>query len=157
MGLKSEISLAQRKIVNGLYIISSHLGGKVNAMTAAWVTRVSFSPPLVMVAVGKTRFTHHMIEGSGVFAINVLARDNLDLARHFGLKSGRDTDKFEGIDYETRITGSPVLKECLAWLDCRLHAAYEAGDHTLFVGEVLDGGLFREGEPVVYKKEEVFT
>ncbi|GMR05029.1 MAG: hypothetical protein BMS9Abin23_0953 [Thermodesulfobacteriota bacterium] len=156
MALKPEINLAQKKIINGLYVISTKLGNKVNAMTAAWVSRVSFKPPLVMVAVGKTRFSHHMIKESGVFAINVLGPDNIDMVKHFGFKSGATTDKFAGIDYNTKVTGAPILTDCIAWLDCKVSGCHDAGDHTLFVGEILDGGIVREGETMVYKREEIF-
>ena len=71
--------------------------------------------------------------------------------KRFGLKTGRKTDKFEGLDYETKVTGAPVLKECLAWLDCRVVSYHDAGDHTLFIGEVLDAGVRREGDkPLLY-------
>ncbi len=156
MALKPEIIRAQRNIINGIYVISTKLGDRVNAMTAAWVSRASFFPPLVTVAVGKTRFSHHMIEGSGVFAINALGPDGIGTAKHFGLKSGADTDKFSGVDYDTKVTGSPIIKDAIAWVDCKVYAAHDAGDHTLFIGEILDGGVLRDVETIVYRREDIF-
>ncbi|MFQ5442158.1 MAG: flavin reductase family protein [Thermodesulfobacteriota bacterium] len=156
MGLKPEITLAQRSIINGIYVISTKLGDRVNAMTAAWVSRASFIPPLVTIAVGKTRFSHHMIEESGVFAVNALGQGGIETAKHFGLKSGADTDKFEGIDYDTKVTGSPIIRGALAWVDCKVYSTLDVGDHTLFVGEILDGGVLREGDTIVYKREDIF-
>ncbi|MFQ5736931.1 MAG: flavin reductase family protein [Thermodesulfobacteriota bacterium] len=156
MSIKPEISKAERRITHGVYVISSKLGERVNAMTAAWVSRASFDPPLVTVAVGKTRFTHDMIVKSGVFAVNVLGPDNMDTGKHFGMKTGWKTDKFAGLEYDTKATGAPILKDCIAWMDCRVVSYNYAGDHTLFIGEVIDGGVLRDTAPLVYDKDSFF-
>lgn len=156
--IKEEVSKAQKYIAHGVYVISTTYGGKVNALTAAWVARASFVPPLITVSVGTTRFSHDMIRGSGVFAVNILGPDDIEMGRHFGLKTGRKTDKFEGIEYELKVTGSPVLKACIAWLDCRVVSDHEAGDHTIFIGEVLDGGVNRPGAaPLIYDRDSFFS
>lgn len=154
--VKPEISAAQHKIIHGVYVISTKLGDKVNAMTAAWVARASFSPPLITVSVGKTRFSHDMIKASGIFAINVLGPDNIDVGKHYGLKSGRKTDKFDGVEYDTKATGSPILRGCVAWMDCKVVGSLDAGDHTLFIGEVLDAGVLRNDTPTLIYDRDVF-
>jgi len=155
--VKEEVSKAQKYLAHGVYVISTVHEGRMNALTAAWVARASFVPPLITISIGKTRFSHAMILGSGVFAVSVLGNDDIAMGRHFGLKTGRKTDKFEGIDYETKVTGSPVLKECIAWLDCRVVTSHDAGDHTIFIGEVLDGGVRREGSsPLIYDRDTFF-
>ncbi len=156
MAVKTEITEAQKKMTHGVYVISTVADGRVNAMTAAWAARVSFVPPLVVVAVGHARHTHGMITKSGVFCVNVLGPENIELGRHFGLKTGRKFDKFEGIDYETRATGSPVIPGCVAWLDCRVHSTHEAGDHTLFIGETIDAGVMNDIAPLVYDRGTFF-
>ncbi len=156
MTVKKEISLAQRHIINGVFVISSKLGERVNAMTAAWVSRASFEPPLITVSIGKTRFTHDMVMKSGVFAVNVLGPDNMETGKHFGMKTGWKTDKFAGVEYDAKATGSPVLRNCIAWMDCRVVSHHDAGDHTLFIGEVLDGGVLREASPLIYDKESFY-
>jgi len=156
--IKEEVSRAQKYIAHGVYVISTAHEGRVNALTAAWVARASFVPPLITVSIGKTRFTHGMILASGVFAVNILSPEDIEMGRHFGLKTGRKTDKFEGIDFETKVTGSPVLKECIAWLDCRVASFHDAGDHTIFIGDVLDGGVKREGAaPLIYDRDSFFS
>lgn len=155
--IKEEVSKAQKYLAHGVYVISTAFEGRMNALTAAWVARASFVPPLITVSIGKTRFSHAMILGSGVFAVSVLGEDDIEMGRHFGLKTGRKTDKFEGIDYETKVTGCPVLKECIAWLDCRVVSSHDAGDHTIFIGEVLDGGVRRDGaSPLIYDRDSFF-
>lgn len=157
MTIKHEISMAQRKIIHGVYVISTRLNDRVNAMTAAWVARASFDPPLITVSIGKTRYSHDMIRESGVFAVNVLGPDNIATGKHFGLKSGRKTDKFAGIPYDTKVTGSPILKDCVAWADCRVVSHHDAGDHTVFIGQVLDGGVLREEvSTLIYDRESFY-
>ncbi|MBI5643737.1 MAG: flavin reductase [Deltaproteobacteria bacterium] len=152
--VKPEISHAENRIVNGVFVISTRLNDKVNAMTAAWVQRASFDPPLITIAVGITRYSHDMIRESGVFAVNVLGPDNIAAGKHFGLKTGKKTDKFAGIEYDAKVTGSPILKEAIAWMDCKVVSYHSAGDHTIFIGEVLDGGVLKEGaKPLVYDKD----
>lgn len=157
MSSSPEISHALKKIIHGVYVISTRHEGRVNAMTAAWVARASFEPPLITVSVGTGRFSHDMIKGSGVFAVNVLGPDNIETGKHFGLKTGRKTDKFAGIEYDTKATGSPILKDCLSWIDCKVVSYHEAGDHTLFIGEVIDGGVLREDAPtLIYDRDSFY-
>ncbi len=155
--VKEEISKAQKYITHGVYVVSTAQNGRLNALTAAWVARASFVPPLITAAVGTTRFSHEMIKGSGIFAVSILGPEDIELGKQFGLKTGRKTDKFEGIEYEIKTTGAPVLMGCIAWLDCRVVSHHEAGDHTIFVGEVVDAGTRREdAKPLAYERENFF-
>ncbi len=76
-------------LVHGVYVVTTRVGDKVNGMTAAWVSQVSLKPLLVMVSIAPARYSHTLIQESGVFAINVLASDQAELAKRFGFKSGR--------------------------------------------------------------------
>lgn len=156
MAVKKEISEALHRITHGVYVISTKHGKNINAMTAAWVARASFVPPLITVAIGKTRYSHDLIKDGGVFAVNILSKSEIDTGKYFGLTTGRKVDKFSNVPYDVKATGSPILKNSIAWLDCKVVAHHDAGDHTLFIGEVLDGGVLREEEPIVYKKDEFF-
>ncbi len=156
MTVKKEISEALHRITHGVYVISAKHSNKINAMTAAWVARASFVPPLVTVAVGKTRYSHDLIKAGGVFAVNILGAEEIKTGKHFGLTTGRNVDKFRDVIYDTKVTGSPILKDVIAWLDCKVISHHDTGDHTLFIGEVLDGGMLKDEEPIVYKKEVFF-
>ena len=85
---------ALEQISYGLYVVGSKNGDEVNGMTANWLTQVSFEPLLLAISVNPGNDTWSLIEQSGRFAINVLASGQQELARHFGLQSGRDIDKF---------------------------------------------------------------
>lgn len=129
----------------GVYVLTTRRGQEVNGLTASWVSQVSFDPPLIMVAIEKNRYTHQMIQESGVFALCVLREDQEELAKHFIIPHWKLGNKFEGIPYHLGQTGSPIINEASAFVECRVVASYSPGDHTLFIGEVLDAGPIREG------------
>ena len=128
-------------------VTSTAPGGVVCGLTASAVTSVSLDPLLVLVCVDRAADTHGAIERSGSFAINVLAEDGEALARHFA--EYPSAEKFEGVAYRAEWTGAPVLEASLAWVDCDLRNAYDGGDHTIFVGEVMAADA-RDGAPLLY-------
>ncbi len=146
-----------RAIPTGVYILTVRSGEKINGMTAAWASQVSFKPPMIAVAVAPARYTHGLIEESGYFCLNALPEDAISVAKHFGFKSGRTTDKFKGITYSDALKRSPVLDAAYAYVELELKHAYEAGDHTLFVGTVVDHGeLKKDANPLIFKWNDFF-
>jgi flavin reductase (DIM6/NTAB) family NADH-FMN oxidoreductase RutF len=144
-------------LVHGVYVVTTRVGEKINGMTAAWVSQVSLNPLLVMVSIAPARYTFTLIKESGVFAINVLSSDQVELAKRFGYKSGRKIDKFAGLEYLTAESGAPVLPQAHAYLDLKLAHTFTAGDHALFVGEVLEAKILHpENHPLVFKKSDFF-
>ena len=144
-------------LVHGVYVVTTKAGERVNGMTAAWVSQVSLKPLLVLVSIAPPRYSHNLIKESGVFAINVLSRDQIDLGKRFGYQSGRKVDKFAGLDYLTAATGAPILPQAFAYFDLRVVDTFPAGDHTLFVGEVLEAKILHpEAQPLVFKKSDFF-
>lgn len=121
--------------------------GAPRGLTANAVASVSLDPPLVLACVEHGADTHDCIERAGAFAISILGADDEVYARRFAdYPADR---KFNGIAYRAEVTGAPVLDEALAWVDCRLWATYDGGDHTIFVGEVVAGDA-EDGSPLLY-------
>jgi flavin reductase (DIM6/NTAB) family NADH-FMN oxidoreductase RutF len=144
-------------LVHGVYVVTTRLEDRVNGMTASWVSQVSLKPLLVMVSMAPTRYSHDLIKESGVFAINVLRPDQVDLGKRFGYKSGRQVDKFAGLDWLAAATGAPILPQAYAYLDCRLTDTFTAGDHTLLIGEVVEAKILHpQAAPLVFKKSDFF-
>ena len=144
-------------LVHGVYVITTRLGDRINGMTASWVSQVSLSPLLLMVSIAPSRYSHDLIKESRVFAVNVLASDQVDLGKRFGFQSGRQVDKFAGLEYLTATTGSPVLPQACAFFDLKLVDTFPAGDHTLFVGNVVEGKILHpEIHPLVFSKKDFF-
>jgi flavin reductase (DIM6/NTAB) family NADH-FMN oxidoreductase RutF len=118
-------------------------------LTASAICSVSLRPTLVLACVDVGSESHRHIVESGVFAINVLDdEEGPRLARRFS-RAGAAELKFQGVPHRAEATGAPVLDQALAWLDCRLRHAFDAGDHSIFVGEVERAGA-RDGDPLLY-------
>jgi flavin reductase (DIM6/NTAB) family NADH-FMN oxidoreductase RutF len=149
----------------GLYIIGSHGSDNINGMMADWVMQVSFSPRLVAVSLERNSTTLRNLRESGHFTVNVLEASQRALAvkfcqpRQAAKVEGRSEnasaviyDKLADVPYQMgEQSDCPILDEGLAFLECRVHDLVEVGDHTLAVGEVLDGGMLREGEPLTQR------
>jgi flavin reductase (DIM6/NTAB) family NADH-FMN oxidoreductase RutF len=144
-------------LVHGVYVVTTRLEDVVNGMTAAWVSQVSLKPLLVMVSIAPPRYSHRLIKESGIFAINVLDDTQADLGKRFGYKSGRQVDKFAGLEWTAAVTGAPILPQAYAYLDLKLKETCTAGDHTLFLGEVVDARILHsQAQPLIFKKSDFF-
>lgn len=137
-----DLDRALKKITTGIYIVTTRQGSEINGMVASWISQVSFCPPLIMVAIKQGRRSHLLIEKGKVFAVNILSKKNKEMISLFKSK------KFSSTPHEIKKTGAPVIKDALAFLDCKLISKVTPGDHTLFIGEVLEGGVTREETPL---------
>lgn len=122
--------------------------GRPWGLTASSLTSVSLEPLYLLVCIGKGSRAHDAVATGERFAVNVLAADSVDLSRRFALLD--PGDRFDGVDYRTEVTGSPVLERAAAWLDCNVAQLHDAGDHTIVVGEVLGCDADPDREPLVY-------
>jgi flavin reductase (DIM6/NTAB) family NADH-FMN oxidoreductase RutF len=121
-------------------VTSLDKNGRPNAMGAAWVTRTSFEPFLMMVSVDHRRYSHECILSQKEFVINYPGEEIADAAWTCGVISGRDLDKIKKAGLElvdSRVVKVPTVKWAAAAFECRLVDQFETGDHTVFVGEVV--------------------
>lgn len=119
-------------------LITSSYGGKDNIMAASWVFPLSMVPPLFGVSIAKKRYSYELIQKAGAFGINIPGPELEKVMLVCGRKSGKDSDKFK----ETSLTKEKgervvLIKECSASIECKVVREIEAGDHVLFVGEVI--------------------
>jgi flavin reductase (DIM6/NTAB) family NADH-FMN oxidoreductase RutF len=122
-----------------------------HGMTASSFSSVSLDPPLVSVCLARSIWTHDLIDSTGVFAVNILAKDQADIGKRFaGMLGGEVHERFRELDVRLAETGSPLLGDALGWVDCRVVYAYPGGDHTIFVGEVLAADLPRHTAPLLF-------
>lgn len=143
------------KITCGVAVITTHWNEKPCGMTAAWFMRSSNEPCLMTVSVWNENFTHDILLESKIFATNILGESHRELAIHFGRQSGRDIDKFKDVRYRTEKSGSPILyKEAIAYMDCRTVNTMNAGDHTIFLGEILQAAILSEEVPLIYHRQD---
>ena len=125
----------------GITIVTSG-GAQPRGMTANSFTSVSIEPPLVLVCVRREAAMHKAILDSGAFAVSVLSARQERVARHFANHARpRGEREFDLVDWlPGRNTGVPIVSDTLAWLECRLTEVYAGGDHSIFLGSVLDSG-----------------
>jgi len=129
-------------------IVTARAGDQVHGMTVTDWAGVSVDPPLALVCADLNSNTLAVIEKGKCFAINVLAEGQQDLSNKFASKKD-ESRRFEGLEVEEGATGAPLIASAITSLDCRLFASHEAGDHRIYVGEILKASL-RGGEPLVY-------
>lgn len=137
-------------LAGGVVIVTTQGPGDTDfGMTATAVCSVSLDPPLVMTCMNHQTATHQAVEASGVFALNLLPAGEEALARRFASKGD---DKFAGLGSSRRSTGAPILDAALAYCDCNVEESVSAGDHTIFIGRVLDSGVTAAGgeTPLLY-------
>jgi flavin reductase (DIM6/NTAB) family NADH-FMN oxidoreductase RutF/rubredoxin len=140
------------KLGYGLYVVCSRKGNKFNGQIANTVFQITSEPPTVAVSINKSNLTHEFIKESRVFVASVLSQDTpLSFIGHFGFKSGRDIDKFEGINYKIGETQAPVVTDnALAYLEAKVIQEVDVGTHTIFIGELVGADVLKEGEPMTY-------
>jgi flavin reductase (DIM6/NTAB) family NADH-FMN oxidoreductase RutF len=150
---------ALRMIPYGMYVLTtkSKDGKDVGAATVNWVTQTSFAPPLVAVGVKVDSGAHQHIKDTGVFAVNVIGADQKDLAFTFFKPLEREGNSIGGEQFEESAeTKSPLLLNAPEWWDCKVVGEVAEGDHTLFVGEVVDAGVRREDQAIVMREHNLF-
>lgn len=131
------------KISYGLYIITTQSGTKKGGYVSNTLFQVTATPPQFAISCNIDNYTVDLIKQSGVFGFSVLSeKANPAIIRNFGYKSGRDTDKFVGVNYFIGKTGIPIVTDAsVAWFECKVNQSYQVGTHILFIGEVIDNGL----------------
>jgi flavin reductase (DIM6/NTAB) family NADH-FMN oxidoreductase RutF len=126
----------------GLYVLTAaHADGRVAAGTVNWVTPASFEPPLVAVGVKADPHAHALIRDTKAFALNVLGKGQQALAFTFFKPAERQGQTISGEPFRPGTTGAPILTNAPAFIECTLEATVEKGDHSLFVGRVVEVGL----------------
>ncbi|MFC2072755.1 flavin reductase family protein [Chloroflexota bacterium] len=134
------------KLGYGVYVVTSKKGNRINGQIANTLFQVTSEPLTVTVSINKNNLTHEFIKESRVFSASVLCQDTpLTFIGRFGFKSGRDTNKFEGINYKIGETGAPiVLDNAVSYIEARVTKEMDVGTHTVFVGEVVNADVVDE-------------
>lgn len=135
----------------GVTVVTTRGAEEAYGMTATAFSSVSLDPPLVLVCVIDGTFGSETIQRNGIFAVNVLGAEQEEISRYFAWKDRpRGRDAFAEISHRHAVTGSPIIDDVPAFLDCRLEAAHQAGDHIIFVGEVLALGIDPDVAPLLF-------
>jgi flavin reductase (DIM6/NTAB) family NADH-FMN oxidoreductase RutF len=138
--------LALSHFASGVTVVTAEHDGKLYGMTVASFASLSLRPPLVLVCIESSVKTHDAIAAAGAFGVSILGSGQADISGRFASKSD---DKFSGVPLRRGEMGVPLIEGSLTTIECRLHSQLPGGDHSIFVGEVVDIST-SEGTPLVY-------
>ena len=138
---------------------------KHNIITIAWVGTVNSDPPMVSISVQKKRYSYDMIVNSGEFVVNLVGVKQCKAMDYCGVKSGRETDKWEDCHYTpVPVKGleyAAAIDKCPGYLACKVRQTIELGSHVMFIGEVVSCGvqeeLFDEDGSMHLERAELVT
>lgn len=135
---------------SGVTVVTAQAGEQRVGITASSFSSVSLEPPQILICVVKKLYTHQVIQESGAFGVHILQTGQLEWGMRFAGMIPELEDRFAGLNVITAATGAPILGDAMAWLDCKVAAAHDGGDHTIFVGEVMASKAGDIGEPLLY-------
>jgi len=125
-----------RLIPGPVAVVGAAGAGILGGLTASWLTRVSQEPPLLLVAIGRERYTWQLLRAATHYTVSLLAEGQVAEARLFGLRSRRDVDKWALVEHDLLGPGVPALRYCAARFLCAIEGRFAAGDHDCLVGRV---------------------
>jgi flavin reductase (DIM6/NTAB) family NADH-FMN oxidoreductase RutF len=137
---------AMSRWASGVTVVTAEHNGVRHGMTVSSFASVSLDPPLVLICIGKAAPTHDIIRKGERFVVNVLGDTQEAISIRFATKHD---DRFEGVAVRTGQLGVPIIEGCVAAIECRLHETLPGGDHTIYVGEVVNADI-AEGSPLIY-------
>jgi len=148
-GLKQAMRIYPQGVTVVTFADGNHLGG----VTVSSFTSVSLSPPLVLVSISKGSALHDAMTRSKSFAVNFLADDQRSVSDRF---AGRVpvANRFEGLGYKKGVTGSPIIDGARAVIECKFWRTYEGGDHSIFIGEVVEARALNSKRPLVFYSQQ---
>ena len=135
---------------SGVTVVTIKSGDKIHGLTVSAFASVSTKPPLILICIDQRHSAFKIMESDNVtFAVNILHEDQMDVSNRFAWL--KDEDRFQESDWDTAITGAPILTEAIAWLDCTIHSSHVAGSHTIYIGEVQATGIPKpDSLPLIY-------
>jgi flavin reductase (DIM6/NTAB) family NADH-FMN oxidoreductase RutF len=150
---QKQIAAALGRVPSGLFVLTARHGDLESGMLASWVQQCSFEPPRVSVALGSARSIADWLTDGAVFALNILDDTQTDMISHFGRGFDLGQPAFTGLEVTRLPSGPVILDEALAYLECRVAGRLPAGDHSLFLGDVVGGRMLGDGHPMVHVRK----
>lgn len=150
----SEIGAVIGRIPSGIFILTARHNTQQTGMLASWVMQASFEPPMFTVAVKKTRYLTHWLQGGARVALNILSNDEKHMIAHFGRGFQPDENAFEEVALLAGHESLPILAESVGFLEGSVVGQLETGDHIVFAVEVEDGRLLKGGHPMTHIRKD---
>lgn len=147
---KDDFRKAMGRFATGVTIITTKYENELHGMTANAVTSLSLDPMLLLVCVDKKADSHDILSKAGVFAVNILAEGQSNLSNRFAKKEFDGAHAMDDIPHRFAQSGAPIIEGALAYIDCKTVTEHHGGDHTIFIGEVLDAGEMNGDRPLLF-------
>jgi len=141
---------------SGLYVIGSRAGERRNGMTLNWATQVGSDPKLLAISIENEAFTHELITEGKVFSLNVIAREDRAIVRKFTkpVEVDETAHTMNEFPFHDGITGAPILDQAVAFVEAEVRQNVDTGDHTLFIGEIVNAGFQLAEDTEVLRMED---
>jgi flavin reductase (DIM6/NTAB) family NADH-FMN oxidoreductase RutF len=147
MSVEKELQQALRRLQYGVYVVTMGAGEDGNAFTASWVSQVSSEPPMVAVAIHNKHQSARLLKQLDSFVINLLPAGDVAVAKTYYGPAESGYEKLRAKDIsDSPVTGTPVLKGVVGFLEARIAQRVPAGNHTVFIGEVVGGKLHTDAD-----------
>lgn len=151
MSVESELlRQAMRFWATGVTVVTAAHAGVQHGMTVTSFTSVSLTPAQVLISLAQNTRTHDLILHSHFFGISILDSSQVELSERFAGRVPDEIDRLDGVEHLSLVSGTPVLKNGLAQLDCHVVTSLASGTHTIFIGEVLSAQYGNGGDPMLY-------
>jgi len=147
------IATALGRIPSGLFIVTTRLEKEPIGFLGSLVQQVGFEPPIVCVAFAKDRPHFEWCLAEGRFGLSILDESSQSLKRAFLKRRADGESAFDGLNVGEARSGTPILLDALAWLDCRITGRHDTGDHAVLFAEVVEAGVQRAGDPYVHLRK----
>ena len=151
---KKQVGKALGRIASGLFVVTAKCEDKEDAVLASWVYQCAFDPPAVTIALATLRQARLLVEGAGAFIVNVLPKDDMTLLKYF---SRPPEDIFKGVMTRKGLEDIRILIDAVAYLECEVVQSMQAGDHVLYVGEIVGGKTLKGGDPYIHVRDNGFN
>jgi flavin reductase (DIM6/NTAB) family NADH-FMN oxidoreductase RutF len=140
-----------------MFVVTARHQLRENGQIATWIVPATLVPdtPRIVAVLSPRNFTHTLIENSGRFVVNMLADEQSDLVPLFGLVSGNEIDKFDGLDIRRTSSGLPVLPDTCGWAECVIITMIDSGDRRIYLADIVEQHLHPGKTPL--RKTEAFS
>lgn len=138
-----------RSIPYGLYVIGVRDGEAYHAFTGSWFSQVSMKPPRVMLGVRHGSQSLEFIKKGKVFSVNFFSKQDKKILEQFFKPTPSHGNRFGEFTYSLKKSGAPVLDDATRYLECEVKNIFEAGDHSVVIGEVVEAEILKDAAPLV--------
>jgi flavin reductase (DIM6/NTAB) family NADH-FMN oxidoreductase RutF len=141
------------RVPSGIFILTVRHDGRETGMLASWVMQAGFNPPMVTVAVNRSRYIVDWLDAGAPFALNLVGESQKSLLKHFGHGFPPDEPAFEGVEISRSPAELPVLTGALGYLECIPKSHIESADHRIYLAEVRHGELIVDTQPLIHVRK----